>query len=32
VLVFVKGDPRQATAACGPVDVADPAEGFGEVA
>jgi DNA modification methylase len=24
VLVFVKGDPRQATAACGPVDVALP--------
>lgn len=32
VLVFVKGDPRKATEACGPVEVADLAEQFGEVA
>jgi hypothetical protein len=32
VLVFVKGDARQATAACGPVDMADPAEWLGEEA
>jgi hypothetical protein len=31
VLVFCKGDPIKATKACGKVDVADPAEGFGEV-
>jgi DNA modification methylase len=32
VLVFVKGDPRKATQDCGPVDVADYAATFGEVA
>ena len=31
VLVFVKGDPRRATEACGPVEAYDPAEAFGEV-
>jgi DNA modification methylase len=31
VLVFVKGDPRRATEACGQIDVFDPAEEFGEV-
>jgi hypothetical protein len=31
VLIFIKGDPRKATEACGPVDVYDPAEQFGEV-
>lgn len=29
VLVFVKGDARAAAAACGPVEVVDPAEMFG---
>ena len=32
VLVFAKGDPRKATDWCGPVEVADMAEQFGEVA
>lgn len=32
VLVFVKGDGKRATEACGVVDVVDPAEMFGEVA
>jgi hypothetical protein len=32
VLVFCKGDWKKATQACGPVDVADLAEMFGEVA
>lgn len=32
VLVFVKGDPKKAAEACGPVEVADLAEQFGEVA
>lgn len=31
VLVFVKGDPRAAADAVGPVEVADPAEMFGDV-
>lgn len=31
VLVFVKGDPKRATEACGKIDVFDPAEEFGEV-
>jgi hypothetical protein len=31
VLVFVKGDPKRATAACGVVEVADVADAFGEV-
>lgn len=31
VLVLIKGDPKRATQACGPVDVYDPAEAFGEV-
>lgn len=31
VLVFVKGDPKKAAAAVGPVDVADPAAVFGDV-
>jgi hypothetical protein len=31
VLVFIKGDPRKATAACGPVEIADIAEMYGEV-
>jgi DNA modification methylase len=31
VLIFCKGDPKKATEAVGPVDVADPAENFGEV-
>jgi DNA modification methylase len=30
-LVFCKGDPKKATEACGPVQVADIAEEFGEV-
>jgi len=29
VLIFVKGDPRAATQACGHVEIADPAEMFG---
>lgn len=29
VLVFCKGDPKKATAACGPVEIPDPAEMFG---
>lgn len=28
VLVFVKGDPRKATEACGPIVTVDPTEGF----
>lgn len=32
VLVFVKGDPRKAVEACGPVEVADPAALFGDLA
>jgi hypothetical protein len=31
VLVFIKGDGKRATQACGPVQVIDPAEMFGEV-
>jgi DNA modification methylase len=31
VLVFIKGDPKKATAACGKVEVYDPADQFGEV-
>lgn len=31
VLVFIKGDPKKATEACGPVQVIDPAAMFGEV-
>jgi hypothetical protein len=31
VLVFVKGNPAAATKACGPVEVVDIAEQFGEV-
>jgi hypothetical protein len=31
VLVFVKGDGKQAAATCGDVDIVDPAEIFGEV-
>lgn len=31
VLVFCKGDPKKATAACGPIEVADVAELFGTV-
>jgi len=30
-LVFCKGDPKKATEACGPVEVADMADEFGEV-
>ena len=30
VLVFCKGDPKKATAACGPVETVDLAELFGE--
>lgn len=32
LLIFCKGDPRQATEACGDVEVTDPAELFGELA
>lgn len=32
VLVFIKGDPKNATAACGPIEIGDLAEQFGEVA
>lgn len=32
ILVFIKGDPRKATEACGPVEIADLAEQFGQVA
>ena len=31
VLIFCKGDPRKATEACGPVEVVDLAEAYGEV-
>lgn len=32
VLVFIKGDAKKATEACGPVEIGDIAEQFGEVA
>ena len=33
VLVFIKGDPKRATEACGEIDISlgDPADEFGEV-
>lgn len=31
ILVFVKGDPKRATSRCGKVEIADPAEMFGDV-
>lgn len=32
VLVFIKGDPKKATQACGKVEIGDIAEAFGEIA